>query len=183
MLAEITRIAREADLLHSEATVTSAVERLAARIGSLIETRNPLVLCVMNGGLLFTGWLLARWRFPLQLDYVHATRYRGNTSGDDLRWLARPTLAVRGRVVLLVDDIFDEGITLTQVAEDCARQGAAEVYRAVLVQKQRAPAPQAKLPDFIGLEVEDRYVFGCGMDYKHYLRNLPAIYAVSKEHL
>ncbi len=176
LLAEIARVQQQAELLHSEQAVQAALKRLAGEITQALSDSNPLVLSVMNGGLVPTGWLLPMLRFPLQLDYIHATRYRGGTRGHDLEWRVRPEIPVQARCILLIDDIFDEGVTLTQVADDCRRRGAQQVVSAVLIRKQRMHNGQQ--PDFVGLEAPDRYLFGCGLDYKNYLRNLPAIYAM-----
>jgi hypoxanthine phosphoribosyltransferase len=177
-LAEIERIRRDAELLYDEQAITNAVRDMAGRITDQLAGTDPLVVCVLNGGLMLTGWLTARLDFPLQLDYAHATRYRGATQGGALKWIARPQTSLEGRTLLLVDDIFDEGLTLASLVEACRELGAREVRTAVLVRKLHDRATKRLTPDFVGLTVPDRYVFGCGMDYKHYLRNLPAIYAV-----
>lgn len=177
---EIIRIEREAKLLHSENAVKRAITRLAKNISEVLENSNPLILCVMNGGLLPTGWLLPLLHFPLQLDYVHVTRYRGGTRGHELEWRARPSIPQLKRTILLIDDIYDVGITLSQIANDCLSHGALRVLTAVLVRKQRDR--NVMQPDFIGLEAPDRYLFGCGMDYKNYLRNLPAIYVLPSKY-
>jgi hypoxanthine phosphoribosyltransferase len=176
LLAKIERVQQQAELLYSETAVQAAVKRLASNITTVLSRSNLLVLCIMNGGLVPTGWLLPMLRFPLQLDYIHATRYRGGTRGHDLVWRVKPEIPLHGRSVLLVDDIFDEGVTLTHVIDDCRKQGARQVVSAVLIRKQRMH--DGLQPDFVGLEAPDRYLFGCGLDYKNYLRNLPDIYAM-----
>lgn len=178
LLAEIDRIRRDAELLYDEQAITNAVHGMAARITAQLAGTDPLVICVLNGGLMLTGWLTAKLDFPLQLDYVHATRYRGATQGGGLQWIARPQTSLENRTVLLIDDIFDEGLTLASLVQACRELGAREVRTAVLVRKLHDRATRQLTPDFTGLTVPDRYVFGCGMDYKHYLRNLPAIYAL-----
>lgn len=178
LLEEIRCVQREAELLYSAPAVQAAIGKMAEEITQVLAGSNPLVLCVMTGGIIPAGWLLPRLCFPLQLDYVHATRYRGGTSGRELEWRVRPTLPVRDRVILLVDDIFDEGVTLEQVTQDCRTRGSRQVFAAVLVRKLHARKCTGLQPDFVGLKVPDRYVFGCGLDYKNYLRNFPAIYAL-----
>lgn len=177
-LADIERARREADLLYDEQTVMRAVQEIAAQITRELAATDPLALCVMNGGLMLTGWLTARLEFPLQLDYAHVTRYRGATRGGDLEWIARPRTLLKDRCVLLIDDIFDEGLTLASLVAACQELGARQVKTAVLVRKLHDRVKTELDPDFVGLTVPDRYVFGCGMDYKNYLRNLPAIYAI-----
>jgi hypoxanthine phosphoribosyltransferase len=169
-----------ADCLYSAAQVETALDRLGTAISGRLASTNPLVLCVLTGGMVPMGMLLPRLDFPLHIDYIHATRYSGDISGGEVRWIARPTTPVKDRVVLLVDDILDEGVTLKTIRDECLAAGALGVSIAVLVNKlhERKNGMEA---DFVGLDVEDRYVFGYGMDYKGYLRNANGIFAV-KEH-
>ncbi len=169
-----------ADCLHTIAEVDAAFDRMAASITQQLGDSAPLVICVMQGGLIATGLLLSRLQFPLQVDYIHASRYGGETRGGELDWKVAPHHELKGRTVLLVDDIHDEGITLQAIIDFCEQQGAARVVSAVLVNKlhDRKHAP---LADFVGLNVVDRYLFGYGMDYKGYLRNAPGIYAVCSD--
>lgn len=167
----------EADCLYTNEQVQQALDRMAEAITARLEDRNPLVLCVMTGAVVPAGHLLTRMHFPLQIDYIHATRYRGDTKGGRLNWLVRPSFDIRGRNVLIIDDIFDEGVTLAAIVEYCSAQGAREVYTAVLINKLHDRKAKLK-PDFVGLETVDRYLFGYGMDYKGYLRNAAGIYAV-----
>ncbi len=166
-----------ADCLYPQEAVESALDQLASAIGARLADRDPLVLCVLTGGIPTVGHLLTRLVFPLHLDYLHATRYRNQTAGGALTWVARPKTPLVDRVVLVVDDILDEGITLHAILEECRKAGAAEVLSAVLVRKDRPRAVDV-CPDFVGLEIPDRYVFGYGLDYHGYWRNAPGIYAV-----
>lgn len=178
---EAERVLAKADCLHDDAAVQDAYDALAVRISRAYAGRNPLVLCVMIGGLAPTAEITRRLSFPFELDYLHATRYRGATQGGGLVWKRQPDARrIEGRHVLVIDDILDEGHTLVAIREALAGFGPASLQLAVLVEKlhnRRAPGASA---EFIGLKVEDRYVFGCGMDYKEYWRQLPAIYAVKK---
>jgi hypoxanthine phosphoribosyltransferase len=123
------------------------------------------------------GQLMTRLNFPLQMDYIHASRYRGDTSGGVLKWLVKPSFELKDRVVVIVDDVLDKGITLAELIKYCRQQGAREVYSAVLVEKiQQRPFDIES--DFTGIKTVDRYLFGYGMDYKTYLRNAEGIYAV-----
>ncbi|MFU8896365.1 MAG: hypoxanthine-guanine phosphoribosyltransferase [Gammaproteobacteria bacterium] len=168
--------------LADQGAVEQALDRMAAEIERDLGDRDPLVLAVMIGGLMPTAWLLQRLAFPLQLDYVHASRYRGGTrGGPEIDWIARPRTPLAGRAVLVVDDILDEGHTLAAILADCRAQGAADVRSAVLVEKlheRRAPGLQA---DYTGLQLGDHYLFGCGMDYHERHRQYPAVYALTDE--
>jgi hypoxanthine phosphoribosyltransferase len=175
-LEEINQVEREAEMLYSEQQVESAIDRLALEIEARLAGTNPIVLTVLNGGIIFSGKLLPRLHFPLQTDTVQASRYRGKTSGGQVEWRLQPSLPLRGRTVLLTDDILDEGITLAVIKEWCKGQGVAEILIAVLMDKQIGRERPCRA-DFVGLEVENRYLFGYGLDYKTYLRNAPGIFA------
>lgn len=178
-LQEVDRVWREAECLFTREQVMAAIDTLAEQITEPLKDSNPLLLPLMSGATVIAGKLLPRLSFHLQLDYIHATRYRNQTSGSAIEWIVKPRHDLRDRTVLVIDDILDEGITLHEVLQWCKQQGAKKVYSTVLVDKQhdRRQPPDLKA-DFVGLEVPDRYVFGYGMDYKGYLRNAPGIYAV-----
>jgi hypoxanthine phosphoribosyltransferase len=171
----------QADCLHDAARVESALDAMAAAITRRLGGSNPIVVCLMNGGVVPFGRLLTRLQFPLEVDYVHATRYGTRLKGGELEWIAGPFVPARGRSVLLVDDILDEGATLAAIEARYRHDGASEVYKAVLVRKDRMRKIDIEV-EFVGLEIPDRYVFGYGMDYKGWLRNAPGIYAVAARH-
>jgi hypoxanthine phosphoribosyltransferase len=166
----------QADCLYPAEVVEAALNDMAGKITAAIGQSNPLLICIMTGGVVPFGKLLPRLSFPLQIDYVHATRYGRQLVGGQLQWLVGPREEPKGRTVLLVDDILDEGATLAGIEQRYRAEGAREVYKAVLVVKDRRRTHDVKI-DFAGLDVPDRYVFGYGMDYKGYLRNAPGIYA------
>ena len=176
---EVKKVEREADILYSEQEVEAAIDRMAKEITGALADTDPLVLCVLIGGVIPTGKLLQRLPFPLTLDVVHATRYRGGLSGRDIEWIQKPRQPLQGRTVLVVDDVLDEGITLQAIGDYCRHQAAKAVYSAVLVDKQidRAKPHRA---DFSALEADNRYLFGYGMDYKGYLRNAAGIFACNE---
>lgn len=176
MLTEIHQVAASADLLYSEKQVEKAIDNMAETINLFLADRNPLLLCVMNGGVVLTGKLLTRLNFPLTLDAINASRYRNQTRGGEINWIQKPRTDLKNRTVLIVDDILDEGITLRAIYEYCREQGASSIYSAVLINKNLNHAKPIRA-DFVGLEAENRYIFGYGMDYKGYLRNAAGIYA------
>jgi len=170
-----------ADVVHDRRTIEEAIARMSVRIRNDYAGSVPVYLTVMHGGLPFAAQLameLGARGLDLEFDYLHATRYRGATSGGALHWKHRPATPLRGRRVLLVDDIVDEGHTLAEVRDWCRRQGAAEVRIAALATKTHDRCVAGLCADYAGLPVPDRYVFGYGMDYHEQGRNLPAIYAL-----
>ncbi len=169
-----------ADLLHSEAVIAQAIDRVAREVVEKLREAEPLVLAVMGGGVVFAGQLLPRLRFPLEFDFIHVTRYRGATTGGNVHWPVAPHVPLRGRTVLVVDDILDEGRTLAAVRERFLADGVHAFYSAVLCEKT-LPQEKPVRADFVGVTVPDRYVFGCGMDVNGAWRNLPGIYAVARQ--
>lgn len=178
---EAVRVLAEADCLHPADAVQRACDRLAGAIEQRYAGTNPLLLCVMIGGLAPTAEITRRLKLPFELDYLHATRYRGATQGGGLVWKRQPDARrIEGRHVLVIDDILDEGHTLVAIRQALAAFGPASLRVAVLAEKLHDRRAAGASAEFIGLQVEDRYVFGCGMDYKEYWRQLPAIYAVKQ---
>ena len=177
MLDHIKQVRAEADCLVSIEQAEIALDKLALQITARHKNNNPLIVCVMNGGLIVTGCLMSRLDFPLEQDYIHVTRYRGETRGGELTWIVKPQNSIKNRHVLIVDDILDEGFTLAAIVEYCHLHGVASVETLVLVEKKHT-RKQGLRADYIGLELEDRYLFGYGMDYRGFLRNAPGIFAV-----
>jgi hypoxanthine phosphoribosyltransferase len=174
---EARKILDEADLVCSAEKSALAVRRVAAEITARLADANPLVLAVMGGAVVFTGHLLPQLDFPLDFDYLHVTRYGDVTTGGQLAWIVEPRTPVAGRVVLVVDDILDEGVTMAEIVARLRQQGASEVLSAVFADKNLGRAKPVTA-DFVGVELPNRYVFGYGMDVKGAWRNLPAVYAV-----
>jgi hypoxanthine phosphoribosyltransferase len=179
-IAAIQRILENADRLYDMPDIQSALTDLAEQLTNRYAETNPLVLCVMNGSLITMGHLLPQLAFPLEVDYIHASRYGDDTQGGDITWFHQPATSLAGREVILVEDIVDHGHTLAALRQYCNEQQAKSVTCATLVNK-RDVEKYCDLPEFIGLTVPKRYVFGFGMDYKGYWRNLPGIYAVAEE--
>ena len=179
-LEHIRQIMREADCLYTEAQVEEAIAKVGAHITREMADTNPVVFCVMNGGLIFAGKLLTHLQFPLEASYLHATRYRNETTGGDLVWKHKPATSLFGRRVLLVDDILDEGYTLQGVRTWCLEQGATDVRIAAMTVKKHDRALPDVTADYAGIELPDRYVFGFGMDVNETLRCVPAIYAMKE---
>ena len=168
---------KQAEIIHSEQAVTQAISDMAIKLNQDYAVKQPIVLSVMSGAMCFTGQLMPKLSFPLELNYVHATRYHGELKGNKIKWIVRPTIAVTNRNVLILDDILDEGITLKSIVDECKLLGAKDVKVAVLAEKTLDKSKPISA-DYVGLILPNRYVFGCGMDVHNWWRNLPAIYAL-----
>lgn len=173
-------ILREAELIRSVEEVQAAVYKVAHEINALLADQHPLVLSVMGGAVVFTGQLLPMLDFPLDFDYLHVTRYGNEKKGGELHWKVAPRENVRGKVVLVVDDILDEGETLHAIRQRVMELGASKFYSAVFADKENGKEKPIRA-DFVGMELPNRFVFGYGMDIHGAWRNLPAIYAVKEK--
>lgn len=179
LLDEIQLVEKNALCLVDEQGLEELLNDLAEKITGQCATDNPLVLCVMTGAVVAVGQLLPKLQFPLELDYIHATRYQGETVGSELVWKQLPTATLENRTIIIIDDILDEGITMQKLVEFCVSENAKKVYSAVLVDKMIS-TKKAMQADFVGIQLADYYLFGFGMDYKGYLRNAAGIFACSK---
>jgi len=178
-LQEVKKLQEKGRLIYSKEQIEEAIERIAKDLTKEIFDKIPIFLCVMNGAVVFMGQLLTRLDFPLQINYIHATRYQGEIESTQLVWHAEPTVDLKDRVVVVIEDILDSGLTLAAIIKYCAQKGAKEVYTAALIDKQRPRSPGGtEHCDFTGLLIEDKFLYGYGLDYKDYLRNVAGIYAV-----
>lgn len=173
----INKISQEADCLFDHTQVEHSLDQMAESITKDMEFTNPLFISVLTGAMIPAGHLLTRLHFPLEIDYIHVTRYDGDIKGTDLKWVVEPRCSLQDRAVVIVDDIYDEGYTLEAIVKYCKEKGASQVKSAVLIEKEHQRGMNLSA-DYVGLKVPDRYVFGYGMDYKGYLRNANGIYAV-----
>ena len=173
-------ILQQAELLCSEDLVQASLHKVAQQINAALADMHPLVLSVMGGAVVFSGQLLPLLDFPLDFDYVHVSRYGDARHGGAMHWKVEPCENVRGRVVLVLDDVLDEGHTLAALRQRVMELGASKFYSAVFADKQHGRAKPIHA-DFVGLELPNRFVFGYGMDIEGAWRNLPAIYAVKEQ--
>lgn len=175
--SEAWAVLEGAEEIFPAVEVNLAVRRVAAEIRTRLADQHPLLLSVMGGAVVFTGNLLPLLHFPIDFDTIHVTRYGDETQGGRLVWKLLPRENVAGRLVLIVDDILDEGRTLAAIRDMVLGLGAREVLSCVFADKQIGREKPIKA-DFVGLQVPNRFVFGFGMDVRGAWRNLPSIYAV-----
>lgn len=181
MMTNIETILDSAELIYSMTDINAALDKLSEALTAQFANDNPIILTVMNGASVITGHLLPRLAFPLQLDYIHLSRYGDEITGSNIIWLREPSHALQERTVIIVEDIVDHGITVQAVREYCHDQGVKSVVCATLLDKLDIDK-KGQPPEYVGMTVPNRYVFGFGLDYKGYWRNLPAIYALAEHH-
>ncbi len=168
------------ELLVGRKKVAAEVVRLCGELNRDYGDREVLYLTIMNGGQIFSSLLAQGLTFDLRMDYLQVGRYGNQTRGGQLSWLHRPQQEIAEREVLLIDDIFDQGYTMQAVMGYCREQGARSVRSVVLVEKQHAREKAACRPDYVGMKLPDRYLFGLGMDFENRWRQLPDIHALRK---
>ena len=173
----IQALIRKSSVIYSEIEIKTVIKNIADQVNQTIQTEDLYVLCVMNGALIFAGQLLPRLEKNIQYSYIHATRYAASLTGGPIHWLVKPPIDIEGKTVLILDDILDEGITLREIAATCLAMKAKAIYTAVLFDKE-ITKEKSYFPNFIGLKVPNRFVFGYGLDCKGLGRNLPHLYAL-----
>jgi len=177
-LEEIMAVRTGAQRIASAAEIADVLDRLAAEISTVLADTCPVLLAVMRGGIFAATELARRLDWPYEFDYVHLSRYGSGLEGGELEWIRRPSSSLRDRHVLIVDDVLDRGQTLAELAAAIGQLEPRRVYSAVLVEKELRSPTDRPVADFVGLRVADRYLFGCGMDYRGYWRGLPELFAV-----
>ena len=171
-------ILKSSTLIADKQEVGAAVKFLGEIVNAHYGDREIILLIVMTGAVMPAAWLAAELKMPVQMDFVHATRYAGQTEGGEIEFRVPPRLNLEGHDVLIIDDIYDIGLTLQMIEGYCESRGANSVNSAVLVRKIHDRETTGKLPRFIGMEVEDKYIFGCGMDVYENWRHLDEIRAL-----
>ena len=174
----IQALIRKSSVIYSEIEIKIVIQNIADQVNQTIKTDDLYVLCVMNGALIFAGQLLPRLEKNIQYSYIHATRYAASLTGGPIHWLVKPSKDIEGKTVLILDDILDEGITLREIVTTCEAMKAKAIYTAVLFDKDIVKE-KSYIPNFIGLKVPNRFVFGYGLDCKGLGRNLPHLYALN----
>jgi hypoxanthine phosphoribosyltransferase len=174
----IQALIRKSSVIYSEIEIKTVIQNIADQVNQTIKTDDLYVLCVMNGALIFAGQLLPHLEKNIKYSYIHATRYAASLTGGPIHWLVKPSKDIEGETVLILDDILDEGITLREIVATCEAMKAKAIYTAVLFDKEIVKE-KSYIPNFIGLKVPNRFVFGYGLDCKGLGRNLPHLYALN----
>ena len=168
----------DAELLVSEQTIKQSVKKIATEISDSLKDEQPIFVILMNGGLGLYGLLNQYVNIYYEVNYIHPSRYDASINGSELRWLKKPDNSFSNRTLLLIDDVFDKGVTLREAVKECKKSGATKVFTAVLVEKQVTDREKTIDVDFTALKLPDKFLIGAGMDYQGMFRNLKDIYAL-----
>jgi hypoxanthine phosphoribosyltransferase len=174
------------DVLLTADEIAARVRQLGRTLSRTYRGREPVLVAIMNGCVLFLADLVRRWPGPVDLEFISAASYSGTRPGRvRLALPAGFASRVAGRPVLVIDDIYDTGATLAAVCRKIKTLGPTEVRALVMFRKRRGaaiaprPAPAKGRagarggPDWVGFDIPDRFVIGYGLDYRGRYRNLP----------
>ena len=159
------------------AAIEAAVENVSDRLNAAYSDGNdiPIILCVLNGAIMFTASLMKRLSFPCQLVTVKLSSYSGTRSTGTVNLQMDLTADVSGRRVIIVEDIVDTGKTLSELRKILEARGAGKVEACTLLFKEEAFV-EGPAPEYVGIKIENRFIVGYGLDYDELGRNLADIY-------
>jgi hypoxanthine phosphoribosyltransferase len=173
----IKELISKSSLIHSNKKINEAISEIADNCNSKLSDKEVTILPVMNGALIFSGQLIPKLNFHCVLDYIHTSRYSDNKGYPTINWIYKPKIdLIKDKVVLVIDDILDEGLTLNDIKKNLIEMGAKQVIIVVLFDKKIDKIKPIKA-DFFGLVVPDVYVYGFGLDFNGIGRNIPHLYA------
>lgn len=163
-------------VLFHETTILARLDQLAESLTRELDGKDVTAVVILNGGMILMADLLRRIQIPLRIESLGASSYHGGTeSSGVVKLLGAGLPDVRGKHVLLLDDILDTGRTLQLVKSKLLEVGeAASVCTCVLLSKKVTRAVEVNA-DYVGFEIEDEFVVGYGLDYDGRYRNLPFI--------
>ena len=165
-----------AAVLHHETTILSRLDAMAREIMGDYEGKPLTVVAIMNGGLILLADLLRRVQLPLKIETISVASYHGGTaSSGTVTFLQTGVPDLRGRHVILLDDILDSGRTLEAVRARLLAESCPESLRICVLLQKRCERACAIEPDYVGFEIGDEFVVGYGLDYQGKYRNLPFI--------
>jgi len=161
--------------------IETAIDGVAGRLNADFEnsTEVPVLLCVLNGAIMFTAELMKRLNFPLELMSMKLSSYEGTQSTGVVKEISSITGSVEGKTVIICEDIVDTGTTIVALKEKLASLGAKEIRVCTMLVKPAVLNNRVKL-DYVGMEIPNDFIVGFGLDYNELGRNLKDIYVIEK---
>lgn len=168
---------KEFGIYLSAAEIDKAVGRVADSINEDLKGKDPLFIVVLNGAFMFASDLLKKIKLDNNITFVKLSSYSGTRSSRVVKELIGLNETVKGRTVVIIEDIIDTGLTMQRMLEILQQQEVDEVKIATLVFKPEAFKGDYPI-DYIGLDIPNDFILGYGLDYDGYGRNLPDIYKI-----
>lgn len=160
-----------------EETIIGQVKRVAAEINRDLADSNPIFLCVLNGAFMFAGDLMKHVNIPSEISFVKLSSYSGTESTGRVKQLIGLSDTLRGRTVVIVEDIVDTGLTMLRLLDLIREHEPKEVRICSLLVKPDKLKVDLRI-DYVAMEIPNEFIVGYGLDYDGQGRNLPAIYTV-----
>ena len=157
--------------------IQAAIEKIALKINEDLKNKNPLMVCILNGSFMFSAYLMKLIEFPCQISFVKLASYEGTCTTGQVKELIGFNEDLKDRTVLLLEDIVDSGITVSNCIKQMKNVGVKEIFVATLLLKPAALKEKINL-DYVGIEIPNDFIVGYGLDYNGYGRNLPDIYKI-----
>ena len=172
-----------ARVLISEGQLDKRIREMAAEITRDYAGKNPTMICILKGAVMFYSDLLRHISIPLTMDFMAVSSYGNKTkSSGEVEIRKDLSTSIEGKHVIIVEDIVDSGFTLSYLTRMLSSRGAASVKLCTLLDKPARRAPGITLKsDYSGFVVGDEFVVGYGLDYAEYYRNLPYIGVLKPE--
>ena len=168
-------------ILFTRDEIAATVNRLAAEIRRDYLTKHPILIAVLKGSFMFLADLIRRLDFPLEVEFVRLSSYgRGKESSGKIKLAQRPQAKVKGRHVLVIEDIIDTGLTAGFLLDYLGQKKPASLKLCVLTDKPARRQTPVNI-DYRGLTVPDKFIVGYGLDWDERFRHLPDIYVMENE--
>jgi hypoxanthine phosphoribosyltransferase len=168
---------KEFKLSITAGEINAAVENIAARLNQDLKGKNPLFLVVLNGAFIFAADLYRKIDIPSEISFIKLASYAGTSSTSDVKELIGLNEKLRGRTVVILEDIIDTGTTMQYLINKLHYQGVAEVLLVALLFKPHAFRESFRI-DYLGLEIPNDFIVGYGLDYDGFGRNYADIYKI-----
>lgn len=168
------------ETLIKETEIRAAIDIVAARLNLELDGKRPLFVCVLNGAFMFAADLMRRLTIDCQISFMKVASYEGTDSSGRVKQLIGLNEEVKGRTVVLIEDIVDTGETMVMLTKQLKDLGAADVRIATLLFKPESCRKDVT-PNYIGINLPKDFIVGYGLDYNGYGRNLTDIYSLVKD--
>jgi len=163
-----------------EVAIQAEVKRIADEMNIDLADKNPIFLGILNGAFMFASDLFKQITIPCQITFLKLASYEGTSTTGTVKQLIGINQDLKNRVVIVLEDIVDTGITLDTIIRQLSGYQPKEILVATMLHKPEAATKKVKL-DYVGMEIPNDFVLGYGLDYNGYGRNLPEIYTLVKE--